>query len=257
MSGIPPIPGRVALVTAASAGLGYACARALAEQGAEIAIASRDRARIDDAAARLAHETGARPLALVGDLAEPGTPKRLVAEVAEHLGDVEILVANVGGPTPGGLGTLDESAWAAGVGGVLVPAIELMRAVLPKMRRARFGRVVHVLSVTARVPVDGLAISNALRPAVAGLIADAARDNAVHGITINGVCPGYTRTRRLEELGAASPDALRALEERIPAQRLAAPEEIAAPVAFLASDRASYVNGAILPVDGALSARPS
>jgi 3-oxoacyl-[acyl-carrier protein] reductase len=262
MSGRPrfepwAIPGRVALVTAASEGLGRACARALALAGAEVAILSRDRARIEATASELAEETGARVVGLVGDLAERGAGTHAVAETARALGPVEILVANVGGPPAGDFDRLDDGAWDAAIAGVLRPAIELSRAVLPRMRVARFGRIVHLLSLTVREIVPGLTSSNALRPAVAGLVADLARANAVHGITVNGVCTGYTRTRRIEELGSASPERLRLLEENIPAARIADPEEIAAVAHFLATDAASYVNGALVPVDGGASARPS
>ncbi|GAB4222245.1 MAG: SDR family oxidoreductase [Acidobacteriota bacterium] len=250
------IPGRVALVTAASEGIGRASAELLAALGARVAIVSRDAARIEAAAEAVRSAGAPEVVALAADITGAGAAPRLVGEVAARLGPVEILVANVGGPPPGTFDDLDDDGWRRAVDAVLTPAIAFSRAVLPAMRRAGFGRIVHVLSVTCRQPVDGLVASNALRPAVAGLIADLARAEAAHGITVNGVCPGYTRTRRLEELGARSPERLEALAAAVPARRLAEPREIAAAVAALACDEASYVTGAIVPVDGGLTARP-
>jgi 3-oxoacyl-[acyl-carrier protein] reductase len=250
------IPGRTALVTAASEGIGYACARALAGAGADVVLVSRDAERIAAAATRIREETGRRTHALAADLSEQGAGARIVHEATKALGAVEILVANVGGPPPGRFEDLDAGAWDRALTGVLRPALDLSRAVLPAMRIGRFGRLVHVLSITTRVPVEGLTASNVVRPAVAGLVADLARENAVHGITVNGVSPGYTRTRRLEELGASSPEKLREIERGIPASRLADASEIAAPVVFLASDGASYINGQTIAVDGGLTARP-
>ncbi len=249
------IPGRVALVTAASSGIGFACARALARAGARVAVLSRDPERITGAARRIAEEAGRPVLAVPGDLTEPDVAFRAVSEVGRELGPVELLVANVGGPPAGSFDVVDEPAWREAIDSVLWPAIRLSRAVLPRMRQQRFGRIVHVLSLTVRQPIGGLATSNALRPAVAGMIGDLARENAVHGITVNAVCPGMTRTARIEEVGGDSPERLRAIEAMVPIGRLAAPEEIAAPVCFLCSDQASYVTGAILPVDGGVTAR--
>jgi 3-oxoacyl-[acyl-carrier protein] reductase len=250
------IPSRVALVTGASEGIGLACARALAAAGARVAILSRRDDALRERAAELADETGAEVIPVAGDLLDPETPRRAVHETASRLGPVEILVANVGGPPRGRADELDDDAWRTAIDGVLWPALRLTRAVVPEMRNARFGRIVHVLSVTVREPVPSLTTSNALRPAVAGLIADHAREYGVHGVTVNGVLPGYTRTARLEELGASAPERLRRLEEQVPAGRLADPSEVAAVALFLASDGASYVNGALIPADGGLSATP-
>jgi 3-oxoacyl-[acyl-carrier protein] reductase len=251
------IPDRVALVTAASQGIGLATAEALARAGARVAILSRDSRKLAEAARGVEQRTGFRPFTVEGDLLKPDVPARAAAEVARALGTVEILVANVGGPPGGTFDSLDDAAWERAAAGVLGAAIRLCRAVLPAMRQARFGRIVHVLSLTARAPARGLTASNALRPAVAGLVADLALENAIHRITVNGVCPGYTRTARLAELHTDAPDKLRELEERTPIGRLADPAEIAAPIVFLASDAASFITGAILPVDGGLTARPS
>ncbi len=248
------IPGRVALVTAASEGIGLASALAMARAGAQVAILARDPGKLAAAAETVRAAAGSVPLTLAADLGDGDATARALAEVTRTLGAIEILVANVGGPRKGTFDALDQDAWDEGVRQTLDPAVRLTRAVLPAMRRARFGRIVHVLSVTARDPLPGFAISNALRPAVAGLIGDVARENARHRVTVNGVCPGYVRTRRLAGLDG---DALRRLEDRIPAGRLADPAEIGAVVAFLASDAASYVTGAIVPVDGGLTARPT
>ncbi len=250
------IPSRVALVTAASSGIGKASAMALARAGARVAILARGEKRLAAAAEQIQEASGRDVLALPGDLTDPSTPAAVLAELGRRWGPVEILVANVGGPEKGSFDALDDSAWQRAFDAVLTPAIRLSRAVLPSMRRARFGRIIHILSLTAREPVEQLTASNALRPAVAGLIADLARELAVLGITVNGVCPGYTRTPRLEELGATDPSRLRQIEQLIPAGRLAAPEEIAAVVLFLASDAASYVTSALIPVDGGVTARP-
>lgn len=250
------IPGRVALVTGASEGIGLACARALAAAGARVGVVSRRERELADRARELAAETGGEVVPVAGDLSDPQTPKRAVASVTERLGPVEILVANVGGPPGGRSGELDDGAWQAAIDGVLWPAIRLTRAVVPGMRGRRFGRIVHVLSVTVRQPVPSLTTSNALRPAVAGLIADHARELGVHGITVNGVLPGYTLTSRLAQLGADDPERLRSLEQQVPLARLADPAEVAAVALFLASDGASYVNGALIPADGGLTAAP-
>jgi 3-oxoacyl-[acyl-carrier protein] reductase len=250
------IPARVALVTGASEGIGLACARALAAAGARVAILSRREDALRERAEELAAETGGEVVPVAGDLLDPETPRRAVQETVSRLGPVEILVANVGGPPRGRAGELDDEAWRTAIDGVLWPALRLTRAVVPEMRTARFGRIVHVLSVTVRQPVPALTTSNALRPAVAGLIADHAREYGVHGITVNGVLPGYTRTARLEQLGASAPERLRRLEQEVPAGRLADPSEVAAVALFLASDAASYVNGVLIPADGGLSAAP-
>lgn len=249
------IPSRVALVTAASSGIGHASAMALAAAGAEVAILSRSQERLDGAAKEILKATGRKVLTIAGDLTRPELPAEAVRRVNQELGPVEILVANVGGPPAGNFDALDDALWQRSFDAVLSPAIRLSRAVLPGMRSARFGRIVHVLSMTVRQPVAHLTSSNALRPGLAGLIADMAQELAVSGITVNGVCPGYTRTARMAELGADDPARLRRIEESIPAGRLASADEIAAVVLFLASDAASYVTSAMIPVDGGVTAR--
>lgn len=250
------IPGRVALVTAASAGIGEACARALARAGARVALLARRERELKDLAESIAADFGVETLAVPADLSVPGAVEGAVRTVTARLGPVEVLVANVGGPPAGRFGELGDDEWKAAIDGVLYPAIRLTRAVTPRMISERYGRIVHVMSITVRQVVPGLTASNALRPAVAGLVADSAREFGVHGITVNGVLPGYTRTQRLAQLGQSDPERLRELERQVPLGRLADPAEVAAAAAFLASDAASYVNGVLLPVDGGLTAAP-
>jgi 3-oxoacyl-[acyl-carrier protein] reductase len=252
------IAGRRALVTGASAGLGWAAARALAAEGARVAIASRDPTRILDAASRLEAEVRAPVAALAGDVSRAGEPERLVAATVEALGGLEILVTNAGGPPAGEFDELDEESFGRAIELTLRSAERLVRAAMPHLVRAGWGRVVCITSIAAREPREGLFLSSALRPAVHGLAKSLARRYASRGVTVNCVCPGYTDTERLRELArdtarrrGADPESVRqGWRAAIPRGELGRPEEVAAAIAFLCSERASFVNGVSLPVDG-------
>jgi 3-oxoacyl-[acyl-carrier protein] reductase len=250
------IRGKVALVTGASDGLGLAAARALAGEGASLAIAARRPDRLKAAAETICAETGAEVLALRADVTDRGEAARLVAEVGSRLGPVEILVANAGGPRPGTFRDFDWEDWVEAFGQVVGPLHHLVSAVLPAMREACWGRIVSIQSASIRQPVDSLLLSNSLRPAAAGLVKALAAELAPSGVTVNVVGPGPSRTGRILQLGRFRlPDAdddeiARNFGEQLPIGRLVEPDEVAAAIVFLCSVQAAAVTGAYLPVDG-------
>lgn len=237
------IAGKVALVTGASRGLGFASAAALAAEGCRVAIVGRDQQRIDAAA----REIGATPF--VADMSTSDGPGAAVAQAVATLGPIDILVANAGGPTPGGfLGVTDEN-WEHAIQQNLMGTVRLMRATVPTMCERRWGRIITITSRTVREAIDGLVLSNATRAGVAGAVRTLAREVAKDGVTVNNVSPGSFTTERLVELhGSAEAVAERA--KGTPMGRIGDPGELGAVVAFLASHQASYLTGATILVDG-------
>jgi 3-oxoacyl-[acyl-carrier protein] reductase len=235
------VSGRRALVFGASQGLGKAVARELIAEGVQVAIVSRDPARINATAA----EIGA--VGIAGDVSSPGNCEALVAQAAKALGGpVDILVTNTGGPPAGSFERMTASAWQKGFDNLWMSTVESVLAVLPHMRQQKWGRILAITSIAAREPQPGLVISNSLRAGLLGLVNSVSRDVAKDGITMNALLPGYTATERLAELGVD--DAI--MGPKIPAGRIGRPEEFAALAAFLASDRASYITGQAIAVDG-------
>jgi len=245
---------KVALVCGASRGLGRAIAEELAAEGASLAVCSRDRERLEAAAAELGPEV----LAVPADLAVPGEPTRVVEATLQRLGRLDVLVANTGGPPAGTHETLSLDDWDRATALLLRSTVELATAALPAMKERRWGRILAVTSVAVKQPVDNLILSNSLRAAVTGFAKTLAREVAPHGITVNTILPGYTATERVTELNRANaeregvdPAEIQArLEASIPLGRLAEPEELAALAAFLASERAAYITGGAFAVDG-------
>lgn len=252
------LEGKVAAVAAASKGLGRATALALAREGASVAMCGRDLARIREAADAVAAETGARTLAVVADVGKAADCRAFVERAAAELGRLDILVTNTGGPRPGAFENVSEADWQQAFDVTLQNVVALARAAVPHMRKQGGGRIVNIASLSARQPIDGLVLSNAMRPAIAGLSKTLANELGRDGILVNTVCPGYTRTGRLEELaevraaaaGTTPEKWLAGLVSAVPLGRIAEPEEFASVVAFLCSARASFVTGVTLAVDG-------
>lgn len=235
------LKGRRALVTGASSGLGFAIAAELAREGARVVIVARDRARLE----RRAAEIGAASLSC--DLGRADEARGIVGRCEELLGGgLDVLVTNTGGPMKADFAALSDQDWRQGFEGLWLSASEPIRAALPGMRTRGQGRIVLVTSVSAREPIPSLTLSNALRAGLLGLTRSLAREVAAQGVTVNAVLPGWTRTERLVQLGVDE----EAIAREIPAGRLGRPEELGALVAYLASDRAAYVTGQSIAVDG-------
>jgi 3-oxoacyl-[acyl-carrier protein] reductase len=252
------LAGRVALVAAASRGLGRAVAEELAAEGADLVICARGADALREAADSIARASGRPVVAEVADVSKPADVERLVARATQRFGRVDVLVTNAAGPPAGLFESLTSTMWEEATRLTLGSTLELTRAVLPGMKTRHWGRIINITSIAVKQPVDGLMLSNSVRAAVTGFARTLANEVAPFGVTVNNALPGYTRTERLEDLARANaeragttPEAARQQwEAEIPMRRLAEPREFAALVAFLASERASYITGQSIAVDG-------
>lgn len=248
------LQGRTAIVTASSAGLGYACAAQLAAAGASVVVNGRDERRLADAVERLRSEAGGDVRSVSGDVSNPDVQQALVAEA----GDVDILVNNNGGPPFRDFREVDREALLAGVTANMATPIELVQRVIDGMVERRFGRIVNITSSSVKMPIAGLDLSSGARVGLTGFLAGVARDVAHANVTINFLLPGSFATDRLRSMHArqasgrgvdvstvASED-----EARIPAARFGEPDEFGAACAFLCSAHAGYVTGQSLLIDG-------
>lgn len=252
------LKGRVALVAAASRGLGKAIAWELAREGADVAICARGKEQLKLTAEEIARDTGARVLAVAADVSVARDVLNLIRAVVEKFGRLGILVNNAGGPPPGPFATFSDEDWRQALELNLLSTVRMSRAAIPHMQAQGWGRIINLTSVSVKQPIPDLVLSNAARSGVIGLAKTLALELAPQGITVNSVCPGFTLTDRVHELFQAraekdqkSSEEIRALYEcQIPMGRLGQPEEVAALVAFLASDRAAYITGAAIQIDG-------
>jgi 3-oxoacyl-[acyl-carrier protein] reductase len=242
------VEGRTALVMGASRGLGRAIAAALAREGCRVAIASRSRERIEEAAGAI----GAAASPFVADASDIDRLAELPGEVEESLGPVEILVANTGGPPFGGALDQDLEEWQAAYRSLVLAPRVLAGAVVPGMRERGWGRIVNVGSSATREPIPGLNLSNAHRMAAVGFLKTLAREVAADGITVNMVATGRFATERLADPAGSLAAAEEAARTEVPAGRLGRPEEYGDLVAFLCSERAAYLTGTVIPIDGGL-----
>jgi 3-oxoacyl-[acyl-carrier protein] reductase len=239
---------RTALVMGASAGIGRGIAESLAREGVRVALASRSRERIEATAREIEGEA-------VGFVADTDDLDRLAAlpgEVAERLGSVEILIANTGGPPFGGALDHPRGEWEAAYRSLVLAPRILIEAVLPAMRERRWGRILNVGSTSVREPIPGLALSNAHRMAAVGMLKTLATEVAPDGITVNTIATGRFATERVAEVSGSIEAAEERAEAQVPARRLGTPEEYGDLVAFLCSERAAYLTGAVIPLDGGL-----
>lgn len=252
------LQGLRALVTAASRGLGAATARQLSLEGARVAICSRDAERIAATAARISAESGQRVIPLTADVSDPQAATRLVTEAVDALGGLDILITNAGGPPSGPFAALGVEAWEAAVQTTLLSAVRLIQAALPYLRASRHPAILTLTSYSAKQPIPNLVLSNSLRAAVIGLTKTLAGELGPEGIRVNSIMPGWTRTERVTELmeararqkGTDIETEIAAQVAAIPLRRMADPEEFARVAAFLCSPAASYIHGAMIPVDG-------
>lgn len=252
------LKGRVALVAASSRGLGRAVAEELAAEGCDLVMCARGADALEAAAKEIRASARGRVHAVAADLTDPREVERVVDEGRQAVGEIDVLVTNTGGPPAGPFESHSPDAWDLAVRQNLGSVLNLVRAVLPGMRERKWGRIVNVTSIAVKQPVDGLILSNSVRAAVTGFARTLANEVAEAGITVNNVMPGYTRTERVEQLarrnaelkGITAEEAAQGWVREIPMRRLGEPREFAAMVAFLCSERASYVTGQSVAVDG-------
>lgn len=252
------IRNKVALVAAASKGLGRAVAHELAAEGARVVMCARGRDALEAAREEIEQDTRADVRAVVADVSTMAGIEAVARAALDPFGRVDILVNNAGGPPSGAFEMHAWEQWEKAVSLTLRSAVELTRSVLPGMRERKWGRIINITSIAVKQPVDGLMLSNSVRAAVTGWARTLANEVAVDGVTVNNVLPGYTRTERVAQLNAAraasegvdTTEIQRRIDAQIPMRRMGDAREFAAMVAFLASERASYVTAQSIPVDG-------
>jgi len=251
---------RVALVTAASQGLGKAIALGLAEEGAKVVICSRSGQRVKATADEIRRKTGAEVHAFVADVRKLSYVKALVKKTVSKFDRIDILVTNAGGPPVATFPYLGEKQWAEGLNLTFLSVVRLIREVIPYMQKQKWGRIINMSSFVVKQPVDDLIISSSLRPAIIGLAKVLANQYGKDGILVNNVCPGSILTKRQDEIitsraqqrNLSIEEYLAEAIKPIPLGRMGEPVEVANLVVLLASERASYITGATIQVDGGL-----
>ncbi|MGI9625842.1 MAG: SDR family oxidoreductase [Longimicrobiales bacterium] len=247
-------------MTGASKGLGRAVATELAREGANVAINSRNAEALTVVADAIAKETGREVIVCEGDVSDPEVCTAVVAKTAKAFGRLDVLIANAGGPPPGGVDDFGPEAYREALELNLMSTVQLTLAALPEMRKGGWGRVVAITSVSVKQPVAGLLLSNMARPGVVGFIKTISRELAPEGILCNVAAPGYIATDRVQSLlesraeaaDSTVDDVRKGITANIPMGRIGQPEEFAKAVTFLASDAASYVTGHTMQIDGGL-----
>lgn len=252
------IRGKVAIVAASGKGLGKAAAFGFAREGSNPVMCDIDKESLFEAAEEIKGATGVQPLAVVADVTVESDVKALIENAIERYGRIDILVTNAGGPPPASFVDIRIEQWRKGIELNLMSTIYLCREVIPYMRKNKWGRIINITSVAVKQPIAGLILSNTSRSGVIGLSKSLSNELARDNILVNCVCPGYTLTKRVEDLAAGQAaklgikveEVIRDYEKDIPMGRLGRPEELANLILFLASERASYITGTAIQCDG-------
>lgn len=252
------LKGKVALVAASTKGLGKATAMALASEGTEVIVNGRDKQNISDTVGEMKTKTGQSPFAVQADVTKPDDVDRMFHEIAGRFGTIHILVTNAGGPPAGSLDDFRDDDWMNAFQLNLMSTVRLIRNAIPFMRKQKWGRIVNIVSLTVKQPIDNLLLSNSLRTSVIGLAKTLSKDLARDNVLINNIAPYYVSTKRIDylmeqtasRLGITKEDALQNIVKDIPLGRLGTPEEFGDVVAFLCSQKNSYLTGSTIQFDG-------
>jgi len=252
------LKGKVAFIAAASQGLGRAVADELAREGASLIVNSRSEDKLKLVCEEIQNNSGIDAIPASGDLSKTSDVERVIREGIAHFGQIDILVTNTGGPPTGTFEKLTSEDWDTAVRGLLNSVLDLTRLVLPGMKERRWGRILNVTSIASKQPVDNLMLSNTVRAGITGFAKTLATEVAEFGVTVNNILPGYTATERVQDLaetlarkeGVTAVEVRARWESEIPMKRLGDPTEFAALAAFLVSERASYITGTSIAVDG-------
>jgi 3-oxoacyl-[acyl-carrier protein] reductase len=254
------LKGRGVIVAASSQGMGRAAAELFAREGAQVAMCARTQKPLQEAADQIRSETGAEVYAEPLDVTDGAAVQRFVEQVSKRFGRLDVCVTNAGGPPAKNFLSVSTEEWRKAVDLNFLSVVHLAKAVIPYMQRHRWGRIITITSISVKQPIDDLIMSNAVRAAVVGLVKSLSNEFGKDGILVNNVAPGYTATERLQELagtralaaGVSTDQIYQRWATETPVKRLADPKEVADVIVWLASERASYVTGQTLLVDGGI-----
>jgi 3-oxoacyl-[acyl-carrier protein] reductase len=249
---------KVAFVAGGSKGLGKAVALELSKEGAKVAVCARQRPELSGAVEEIRSLTGGEVIGIAADVSNSDQARAFIRGGLEHFGTVDILVNNAGGPPDRKFFEIDEDSWNYAFRLNLLSAITMIGEAVPTMIEKRWGRIINLASVSVKQPIEGLILSNTIRIGIVGLAKTLSNELALHNITVNNICPSYTMTDRVRKLsadiaakrGIRSDEVIREWESQIPMGRLGEPEEVAALAAFLASERAGFITGDSIQIDG-------